>query len=376
MTIQPVILLYVLLGTVAAIQLLQPLALRFSFIDSPGKIKFHAAATPCCGGLAITLALAGAVAFGLIASSIVACIWVAVIAVLGSLDDRFGLMARVRLVVQFLAAAMLLLSGQYAFPNLGEFSIDAGGIVLLCGVVISLVFTVGLVNSINLIDGIDGLAGSVTLAGLFWLVMIALITGESGVVGDAQITMAATAGFLLFNLRHPWRSRAAVFLGDAGSTALGAILACLILTLASRPGGAHLPALIWLVAVPLIDMGSLIARRIAAHRSPFSGDRWHLHHLLVDFGFSPALTTALIAAASGVCGAVGFLGVLYGASATLMIGALAAPIALHSLIVLAARPQNYSRLSEYLASISAPQPRGANHALHDESPLMSGEDRP
>lgn len=59
MSIQPVTLLYVLLATVAAIQLLQPVALRFSLIDTPGEIKLHRTATPCCGGLAIVMALAG-----------------------------------------------------------------------------------------------------------------------------------------------------------------------------------------------------------------------------------------------------------------------------------------------------------------------------
>ncbi|MEX2521027.1 MAG: MraY family glycosyltransferase [Paracoccaceae bacterium] len=375
MNVQPTILLNVFLVTVVAIQLLRPYAPRLGFIDTPGAIKLHAEATPCCGGLAIALALAVAAAFDAIASPAIACVWVAAIAALGALDDWRGLQPRARLGAQFAAASLLLLASQYTFPNLGEFSSDAGLFVMVFGVAISLLFTVGVVNSFNLIDGIDGLAGAVTLAGLFWLVQIALITGESGIAGDAQIAMAATAGFLVFNLRHPWRARAAVFLGDAGSTALGATLACLILALASRPAGAHLPALIWLVAVPLIDMGSLIVRRIAAHRSPFSGDRWHLHHLLLDFGLSPAVATALIAAASCVCGAVGFLGVLYSVSATVMIAALTAPIAAHSLIVFAARPEIHARLSEHLARIKSSRLRVAEPALRDESMMMSQGDR-
>ncbi len=370
MNVQPFDLLLVFFVTLVAVQILRPLAPRFGFIDAPGAIKFHAEATPSCGGLAIAAALAVAVALGVISSPAIACIWVALIASLGALDDRHCLSPRIRLAAQFLAAAMLLLSTRYAVPNLGEFSIGAGVFFLVCGAAISLFFTVGLVNSLNLIDGVDGLAGAVTLAGLFWLAAIAHVTGDFGVASDAMIAMAATAGFLVFNLRHPWRSRAVVFLGDAGSTALGATLAVLILAIASRPEGAHLPALIWLVAVPLIDMGSLIVRRIMASRSPFSGDRWHLHHLLLDFGFSPALTTALITAAAGLCGAVGFLGVLYGASATVMALALLVPIGAHSLIVLAARTDTRSRLSDHLAQVNASRKLGAPPVLRKESRMI------
>ncbi|WP_340107623.1 MraY family glycosyltransferase [Pikeienuella sp. HZG-20] len=376
MNIQLTILLNVFLVTVVAIQLLRPLAPRFGLLDAPGAIKLHDVTTPSCGGLAIAAALAVAAALGSIASPPVACAWVAAIAALGALDDRRALSPRVRLGAQFAAAAALMLSTRYALPNLGEFSTNAGWAVLASGAAISLLFTVGVVNSFNLIDGVDGLAGAVTLAGLFWLVEIARVTGDAGVASDAEVAMAATAGFLVFNLRHPWRARAAVFLGDAGSTALGATFACLILALASRPGGAHLPALIWLVAAPLIDMGSLVVRRIAAHRSPFAGDRRHLHHLLLDFGLSPALTTALIAAASCVCGAVGYLGVLYGASAAAMIAALGAPIAAHCLVVRAARPETRARLSARLAQIGAARLHGANPASRDEGALTPQRNRP
>src|SRR5690606_8279544 len=132
----------------------------FGFIDAPGAIKLHDEATPSCGGLAIALALAAAAAFGWIASPLIACLWVAAIAGLGALDDLHGLLARVRLAAQFAAASLLMLSTHYAFPNLGEFSIDAGLLVLTFCAAVGLFFAVGLVNSMNLIDGIDGLAGA------------------------------------------------------------------------------------------------------------------------------------------------------------------------------------------------------------------------
>lgn len=367
MDVQPTILLNVFLVTVIAVQCLRPAAARLGFIDAPGAIKRHEAPTPACGGLAIVIGLAVAAILGAIDAPVIACLWVAVIAGLGALDDLRGLSARLRLGAQFAAAALLAALGPYAAPGFGEFSAGASALVMVIGLTLAFVFAIGVVNSFNLIDGLDGLAGAVALAALFWLAAIADIAGDSGVAGDAGIVAAAVLGFLVFNLRHPWRARASVFLGDAGSTAIGAVLACLILALASGPGGAHLPALVWLVVLPLIDMASLVVRRIAARRSPFSGDRQHLHHLLLDLGLSPGRATLAIAAASFACGAVGYLGVLYGASATTMIVALAAPVAIHSAVVRAARPAGGARPSGWFAGGGSSRLPAAKPVLRDEA---------
>src|SRR5690606_20985704 len=93
----------------------------------------------------------------------------------------------------------------------------------------------------------------------------------------------------------------------------GGVLATFVLYLASE--GRPAPAvscltLAWLVVVPICDTLSLMVRRIAAGRNPFSSDRWHLHHLLLDCGASPAAVAPMIAGASALCGAVAYCGIV------------------------------------------------------------------
>ncbi|WP_102109798.1 glycosyltransferase family 4 protein [Oceaniglobus roseus] len=348
----PLELLLVFSVTLIAIQAIRPLAPWLGLMDRPGAIKLHGAAVPSCGGLAIVLALGLALVLGLVAAPPAACLWVGTVAMLGALDDRLGLMARNRLAVQVAAATMLLAFTPYGFPSFGEVPPDLLPALRLIGLAICLAFAVGLVNGVNMIDGVDGLAGSVALGSLVWLIAIADLVGRADVANDAALAMAATAGFLVFNLRSPFRARASVFLGDAGSTALGATLACLILALAASPHPGGLPALLWLVALPVIDMASLIVRRTLARRSPFSGDRWHLHHLLQDMGLSPAKTTAAIAAASAACGGIGYLGVRVEVPAVVMLFGLAVPLALHTAFVLAVRPDDRARIAERMARLT------------------------
>src|SRR5690606_2394546 len=95
------------------------------------------------------------------------------------------------------------------------------------------------------------------------------------------LLLFATLGFLAFNLRTPWRRKASVFLGDSGSMMLGASVAyfAILLLAGGRPGAsdpallASLPALCWLLLLPVMDMASLIVRRLLSGTSPFAADR-------------------------------------------------------------------------------------------------------
>jgi UDP-GlcNAc:undecaprenyl-phosphate GlcNAc-1-phosphate transferase len=114
---------------------------------------------------------------------------------------------------------------------------------------------------------------------------------------------AAVLGFLVWNLRRPGLPQARVFLGDAGSMVLGFVIAWTAVRLSQNPAHPVSPVLgPWTVAVPLIDCVALILRRWRQGRSPFAGDRDHLHHLLLDAGYSPtviALGLMLLSASLG-----------------------------------------------------------------------------
>ncbi|QDY70484.1 MraY family glycosyltransferase [Qingshengfaniella alkalisoli] len=354
MSIQPTILLNVFLVVVVVIHYFQPLAARLGFMDVPMGRKRHEAATPTCGGVAILLALAVAATFGALSAPASACAWVLIVACIGAVDDLRGLPALGRLVSYGLAALLLFVSGDVAGVPMGDLTASLPQISPVVGTIVAFGFALLLLNSINMIDGLDGLAGGVTVSALFWLCLIALANGEAGIAGDAEIAIAATAGFLVFNMRNAWRPRASAFLGDAGSTALGAGLAYLILGLASKENAPTFAALLWLVAVPLIDAVSLIIRRIAARRSPFSPDRWHIHHLLLDLGLSHQKASAAITATAFVCGAVGYLGVMVDIPANLMLLGLSLPVAAHTALVRIAARSAGKQASGAATGVSVP----------------------
>jgi UDP-GlcNAc:undecaprenyl-phosphate GlcNAc-1-phosphate transferase len=111
---------------------------------------------------------------------------------------------------------------------------------------------------------------------------------------------------------------------------LGAVLAFLAIGLSQRDGQQLSPiAALWICAVPIIDTASLAIRRLAAGRSPFSSDRMHLHHLMLDAGFSVSEIVTILSVASSVLGGVGILGWYFGVPDRLMVFGLLLPVSLH-----------------------------------------------
>ena len=328
------------------IVLLRSLSVPLHLIDLPDHRKIHEGAIPLCGGIAIFLAFAG---ISLLASGPMDCgpgFWAATLLIvgLGVADDRFALPARFRFGAQVLIAIALISAeglGQVSFGDLPELGIVFGPIGLLA---LSVAFIVGLINAWNMLDGVDGLAGGSAVAALVWILLLSLQAGAEGLVVPVALLLAATGGFLIFNLRSPWRARASVYLGDAGSTALGAIIAYLILRLSNGAEGLPFQCLLWLVVVPVVDTLSLIVRRMLDHRSPMSADRRHLHHLLIDAGFSPAATSYVIVLVSFLCGGVGYLGLVFNLPGPVMVIGLVFVAIAHTAFVLAAESATRRRV--------------------------------
>ena len=130
-------------------------------------------------------------------------------------------------------------------------------------------------------------------------------------LGDARpivITLiGAIGGFLLYNLRTPWRARASVFLGDAGSLFLGFVLAWFAIFACSQLGERSLSPVsaLWMLIVPLFDTVGCIVRRKLQGRSPMKSDRRHLHHLLQRCGLTAGQTVAILITINAAGGAIG-----------------------------------------------------------------------
>ena len=177
---------------------------------------------------------------------------------------------------------------------------NVGGTLFLLSIPLTIVGMVGVINAVNMTDGVDGLAG-----GLATLTFgaLAFLTYPS----DPQVALqliafvAVLLGFLVFNSRFFGRKKAALFMGDSGSIFIGFALSWYLIQLSQGASAVIKPVdALWLIAVPLLDTMTIMARRMRHGRSPFSADREHLHHILMLAGFG-ANRTVLIILASQVC---------------------------------------------------------------------------
>jgi len=298
--------------TLGLIRFLVPRAERYGLIDHPGAgRKDHLDKTPTVGGLAIVAALALTALLAQFASQVHPAFWAGLfmIAFTGVLDDRFDLGPAIKFAAQIVAALLMIYWGELFLHSLGDLVSDAPLTLGRFAVPLTVFAVIGVINAVNLCDGADGLAGGLVFIAVFWIAMMSAASANTGTLVLALGLLGCIAAFLVFNLRSPWRSRAAVFLGDAGSLSLGFVLAWL--TVDATREGAQLFApvtAIWLVAIPISDTILCLGRRLLRGQSPFRADRTHLHHILIDLGVPVTRAVALILLLAFVLAGAGVAG--------------------------------------------------------------------
>lgn len=279
--------------------LLTPLAIRFAprigAIDHPGDDRrVHQQPIPRTGGLAVAAAFVGVGAAGLLANELfqfgpplrsvrmpqVLALFggVAVGTAVGYLDDRYQLRARWQMLGQLLLAAIALLAGvliENVVNPLGGPAIRLEGAAAMA---VTTLWIVGMINSVNFVDGLDGLLAGIALIGAVTLGFVSLIDlpVQPAVAVLCGLLAGSLLGFLPYNF-NPAR----VFIGTTGVFAVGYALAVL-----SVLGSAKVLVALLVLGVPIIDTFWIIIRRLAERRSPFSADRGHFHHRLLDLGLS------------------------------------------------------------------------------------------
>jgi UDP-GlcNAc:undecaprenyl-phosphate/decaprenyl-phosphate GlcNAc-1-phosphate transferase len=301
----------VLFVTMAMVPLLRRIAPAIGLVDHPDARKHHAVPTPLVGGLAIFIALASVGIPALLATGAVPR--PAVLSLLGGgllmvitglIDDRQDLSPAARFVAQAGAALLMIFGGGVLLADLGGMTPSGEPLPLGWLALPFTVFaTLGVINALNMCDGLDGLSGILALVSLLGLLAAAGLWGTPGNVLMLGMVAAGVIGFLFYNLRLPGRSRAWVFLGDAGSMFLGFALTWFTVSLSQGEQRVIPPAAaLWFLMVPIIDAVSMMLRRVVRGRSPFAPDREHLHHVFLLAGFSVNQTVGIMAglAAAGV----------------------------------------------------------------------------
>jgi UDP-GlcNAc:undecaprenyl-phosphate GlcNAc-1-phosphate transferase len=137
-----------------------------------------------------------------------------------------------------------------------------------------------------MLDGMDGLAGTMAFNALIALTCLSSLTGDVAVGSVSIVLCGAVVAFLVFNIPAKYNRRFRCFMGDAGSTLLGFMLACICISASQGVGPKLSPTTtLWIVAIPLFELLWTTMRRILKGRSPFQPDRAHFHHKLLDAGF-------------------------------------------------------------------------------------------
>lgn len=288
-----------------AILLLRPLATKINLLDKPSSRKNHKGNIPLIGGLSIYLCLLVIFywlpvknnAYLVAATLIVGC---------GVIDDYKDLKHTIRLVIEIIAAWILVQWGGVEITHIGN--LFAFGEIQLGG--FSTIFTifaiVGGINAFNMLDGIDGLAGGLSLIVFCLLFVISAEIPE--ILTLCTVFIPAICAFLLFNARLFGNEKASIFLGDAGSMLFGFTITYLAIVASQGEHKViHPTTVLWLIAIPLFDSISIMIRRIAKGKSPFSPDREHFHHILTLAGYTVNQSLSIILTLSFCLGSLGIL---------------------------------------------------------------------
>lgn len=308
-----------------ALYILYPLAPRLGLVDHPsGRRKRHGQPVPTIGGVAIFIAilLSSLLFLPLGQAESLALLGAALLVGLGAQDDRHHLKPRDRLLAQVAAALVLILGTGINLTSLGDL-FGFGPVRLgILSVPFTVVCVVGVVNAFNMVDGIDGLAGGLLVIALGTLLLIAPALGT--VQGIALIAIAAFVPYLVWNLQLFGQRGRRIFLGDAGSLLAGYLAAWMLIDAAEVTRCIQPVTGLWLLALPLLDMFSVMLRRILRGQSPFSGDHTHLHHLLSRVLGNSRRALVVLLGAAGLLAVVGVVGLTAALPSALMFyGALA-----------------------------------------------------
>tara|TARA_R110002095_G_scaffold195468_4_gene174077 strand:+ start:928 stop:2046 length:1119 start_codon:yes stop_codon:yes gene_type:complete len=315
-------------------------------VDKPGGRKQHDKEIPPVGGIIIfsTFMVLG-LAFGSVNLEKYWALYSGLIILLvsGALDDQFHIPAKIKMVFHIIAAVLIAFWGNVQAAYLGDLF---GYGVIWTGFMsypFTIIATVLLINAMNLMDGMDGLVGGVSCVIFGWFMVAALSAGWFGYAHVLALLLACIAGFLVFNMRNPWRRRASLFLGDAGSMSIGLTIAWFAVLLARGPDTPLEPiAVAWIIGFPIFDTCAQFYRRVREGKHPFSPDRGHFHHHFIDAGIPVRYASVLIIGLVAVMGGVGYVGVIAGCPPVILSVGWIMLLFVH--MVLSQKPARYVRI--------------------------------
>ncbi|HDY71914.1 MAG TPA: hypothetical protein ENH50_09640 [Nitrospirae bacterium] len=296
-----------LLITLYLLPHLARIALKIGLMDYPGMRKVHRRPKPLVGGIAMMMAFSlSSLLFAPLTSLRGLFAGMLTLSMVGFLDDFRELNHKWKFVFQILASIfMIYLSGTMltSFGDLLGFGpINFGSAAYL----LTVFCTIGVINAINMIDGVDGLAGGVSFVALLSFSLLAYLNNQPGLVLISLSLAGAVVAFMRYNW-HPSR----LFMGDAGSLALGFVLAYLSIALTQNRGTSVQPVVpLLILSVPVVDTVTVMTKRAIKGKNPFHPDRYHLHHILLRSGLKKTNAVKVIIIMSALMSGIGIAGTI------------------------------------------------------------------
>ncbi|MFA7146594.1 MAG: glycosyltransferase family 4 protein [Candidatus Ozemobacteraceae bacterium] len=294
------------------VPLVRKAAIKLGLVDRPNNRKIHKSPIPRVGGVALFLgSLIGALPFlkensatlGVLLAS-------AFIFVIGLIDDLIDLKPRVKLAAQIIACFVLFMFG-VKINIVTDFIAGQGFVSLgLLTYPLTLLWIIGLTNTVNLVDGVDGLAGGIVFIALSTLLTVRLMipqVQDPALMSNVLVISASTMGVLLAFLKYNVFP-ASIFMGDSGAYFLGFVTAALSVAGGAK-GSILFPLIVPLIAfgLPVFDVIFAILRRFFKKVPIFQADKEHLHHRLLNRGFTQRETTRFLWMVSSCFGFVAVL---------------------------------------------------------------------
>lgn len=274
--------------------LARKLAVKVGAMDIPKDArKIHKDPMPYFGGLAIYVSIISCMLVFMPQNktNVHIMLGASVIVLTGIVDDMYGMKAKIKLLMQIVAATIAIYGGvQIHFITNPLSTTGMSYLLTYFSVPITLFWIVGITNTINLIDGLDGLASGVATIAATTLLFTAANMGYSFIVMQCAIIAGASLGFLPFNFNP-----AKIFMGDTGSLLLGYMLAVTsILGMVKSVALVTLAVPLFALGLPIFDTTFAIIRRYLNNKPIMEPDKDHLHHKLMNKGLNQRQTVLVM----------------------------------------------------------------------------------
>ncbi|MBD5119147.1 MAG: undecaprenyl/decaprenyl-phosphate alpha-N-acetylglucosaminyl 1-phosphate transferase [Clostridiales bacterium] len=291
----------------ASTPLVKALSVKMGAVDVPkdGR-RMHDHPIPRMGGLAIF--------FGFVVSMLLfvpldmekkgMLLGAVIIVVLGILDDIYALPAVPKFLVQIIAALVAVVAGNRidVLSNPNIFSSNPVWQLGWLAYPVTVIWIVAITNSVNFIDGLDGLACGVSTISAASMLVIALLVSELDGELDVAVMMAALVGACIGFLPYNFNP-AKIFMGDTGSTFLGFIMAVVSVNgMFKQYTIISFVVPFLMLGLPIFDECFAVIRRLSRGQSPMAPDRGHVHHRLIDMGFSQKQAVGVLYVISAILG--------------------------------------------------------------------------